>query len=67
MKSRGFALIDCFSPCVTFNKDNTHEFFKQRTTKLEDRGHKEIRHGRQTMNKGRHIERAGQELQAAGR
>jgi 2-oxoglutarate ferredoxin oxidoreductase subunit beta len=39
MQHKGFALIDCFSPCVTFNKDNTHEFFKQRTRKLEDVGH----------------------------
>ena len=39
MQHRGFALIDCFSPCVTFNRDNTHEFFKQRTRKLEDAGH----------------------------
>src|ERR1700716_1212113 len=39
MQHRGFALIDAFSPCVTFNRDNTHEFFKQRTTKLEDIGH----------------------------
>jgi 2-oxoglutarate ferredoxin oxidoreductase subunit beta len=36
---RGFALIDAFSPCVTFNRDNTHEFFKQRTQKLEDMEH----------------------------
>jgi 2-oxoglutarate ferredoxin oxidoreductase subunit beta len=36
---RGFALVDTFSPCVTFNRDNTHEFFKQRTQKLEDLGH----------------------------
>jgi 2-oxoglutarate ferredoxin oxidoreductase subunit beta len=33
---RGFSLIDCFSPCVTFNRDNTHEFFKQRTRKIDD-------------------------------
>src|SRR5437763_11204689 len=39
IQHRGFALIDCFSPCVTFNKDNTHELFKQRTRKLEDLGH----------------------------
>jgi 2-oxoglutarate/2-oxoacid ferredoxin oxidoreductase subunit beta len=39
MQHRGFALIDCFSPCVTFNHDNTHEFFKQRVRKLEDSGH----------------------------
>jgi len=36
---KGFALIDCFSPCVTFNRDNTHEFFKQRTRKLDDGAH----------------------------
>src|SRR5919108_5205371 len=36
---RGFALIDTFSPCVTYNHDNTHEFFKQRTRKLEELGH----------------------------
>jgi 2-oxoglutarate ferredoxin oxidoreductase subunit beta len=39
IQHKGFALIDTFSPCVTFNKDNTHEFFKQRTRKLEDQGH----------------------------
>jgi 2-oxoglutarate/2-oxoacid ferredoxin oxidoreductase subunit beta len=39
IQHRGFSLIDTFSPCVTFNKDNTHEFFKQRTRKLEDQGH----------------------------
>lgn len=39
VEHRGFALIDALSPCVTFNHDNTHEFFKQRTRKLEDMGH----------------------------
>jgi 2-oxoglutarate ferredoxin oxidoreductase subunit beta len=39
IQHRGFSLIDTFSPCVTFNKDNTHEFFKQRTRKLEDQEH----------------------------
>ena len=39
MNHKGFALIDCFSPCVTFNRENTHDFFKQRTYKLEDKGH----------------------------
>lgn len=36
IQHRGFALIDTFSPCVTFNRDNTHDFFRQRTRKLED-------------------------------
>jgi len=32
----GFALIDIFSPCVTYNKINTYPWFKQRVYKLED-------------------------------
>jgi 2-oxoglutarate ferredoxin oxidoreductase subunit beta len=32
---RGFALIDVFSPCVTYNKLNTYPWFKQRVYKLE--------------------------------
>ena len=36
---KGFALIDVFSPCVTFNLDNTHQFFKDRIVKLEDEEH----------------------------
>ncbi len=39
IRHRGFALIDVFSPCVTYNHDNSHEFFKQHTRKLEDTGH----------------------------
>ena len=35
----GFALIDVFSPCVTFNHDNGYAFFKPRVTKLEDEEH----------------------------
>jgi 2-oxoglutarate ferredoxin oxidoreductase subunit beta len=39
IQHKGFALIDTFSPCVTYNHDNTHEFFKQRTRKLEELDH----------------------------
>ena len=35
----GFALLDIFSPCVTFNLDNDYDFFKERIKKLEDEGH----------------------------
>ena len=35
----GFALINVFSPCVTFNHDNDFAFFKPRVKKLEDEGH----------------------------
>ena len=36
MQHRGFALIDVFSPCVTFNRDNTYDFFKPRVKELEN-------------------------------
>ena len=39
IQHKGFALIDVFSPCVTFNHDNGHPFFKDRVQKLEDEGH----------------------------
>jgi 2-oxoglutarate ferredoxin oxidoreductase subunit beta len=39
IQHRGFSLIDVFSPCVTYNNDNSHEFFKARVKKLEEMGH----------------------------
>jgi 2-oxoglutarate ferredoxin oxidoreductase subunit beta len=39
MAHRGFALVDVFSPCVTFNKLNTYPWFRERVYKLEDEGH----------------------------
>ncbi len=39
IQHKGFSLIDVFSPCVTFNQDNTYKFFKPRVKKLEDEGH----------------------------
>ncbi len=39
IEHRGFALIDVFSPCVTFNHDNTYEWFRPRIYKLESQGH----------------------------
>jgi len=35
----GFALIDVFSPCVTFNKQNTYQWFRERVYKLEEADH----------------------------
>ena len=35
----GFALIDVFSPCVTFNKVQTYDWFRKRIYKLEDTNH----------------------------
>jgi 2-oxoglutarate ferredoxin oxidoreductase subunit beta len=39
IEHRGFAFVDVFSPCVTYNHENTGDFFKQRTRKLEEMGH----------------------------
>jgi 2-oxoglutarate ferredoxin oxidoreductase subunit beta len=39
IQHKGFALIDVFSPCVTYNHENSHDFFKQRTRKLEEMNH----------------------------
>jgi 2-oxoglutarate ferredoxin oxidoreductase subunit beta len=39
IQHKGFAHIDVFSPCVTFNKTNTYPFFKERVYKLEDEKH----------------------------
>ncbi len=39
IEHRGFSIIDVFSPCVTFNHDNTYDFFRARIKKLEDEGH----------------------------
>ena len=35
----GFALIDVFSPCVTFNKVQTYDWFRKRVYKLEETDH----------------------------
>ena len=39
IQHRGFSLVDVFSPCVTYNKDNTYQFFNQRVRLLEEQGH----------------------------
>jgi 2-oxoglutarate ferredoxin oxidoreductase subunit beta len=35
----GFALIDVFSPCVTFNKQNTYDWFRKRVYRLDEARH----------------------------
>ncbi|ACT02007.1 MULTISPECIES: 2-oxoacid:ferredoxin oxidoreductase subunit beta [Paenibacillus] len=35
IKHEGFSLINVFSPCVTFNKINTYDWFKQNIVNLE--------------------------------
>lgn len=36
MKHEGFSFINVFSPCVTFNKVNTYEWFKENIVDLEE-------------------------------
>jgi 2-oxoglutarate/2-oxoacid ferredoxin oxidoreductase subunit beta len=33
---KGYALVDIFQPCVTFNKVNTYQWFREHTYQLED-------------------------------
>ncbi len=39
IQHKGFSLIDTMSPCVTYNKLNTFDYFRQRVYKLETAGH----------------------------
>jgi 2-oxoglutarate/2-oxoacid ferredoxin oxidoreductase subunit beta len=36
---KGFAFVDTLSPCVTYNKINTFDWFRQRVYKLDAAGH----------------------------
>jgi len=36
IKHKGFAFINVFSPCVTFNKINTYEWFKENIVSLDE-------------------------------
>ena len=39
IEHQGFALVDTFSPCVTFNKINTHQYYKENTKDINKAGH----------------------------
>jgi 2-oxoglutarate ferredoxin oxidoreductase subunit beta len=51
IKHRGFALLDVFQPCVTFNYLNTYDWFKERVYKLEEENHN-------VTDKGKALEKA---------
>jgi 2-oxoglutarate/2-oxoacid ferredoxin oxidoreductase subunit beta len=36
IEHKGFSFLDVFSPCVTYNLDNTYQWFRPRIKKLED-------------------------------
>jgi 2-oxoglutarate ferredoxin oxidoreductase subunit beta len=39
IQHRGFALLDIFQVCFTFNREQTFQFYRDRVYKLEDEGH----------------------------
>ena len=39
IRHKGFSLVDVMSPCVTYNKVNTYDWFKQRVYVAEKEGH----------------------------
>src|SRR5215475_6913588 len=39
IEHKGFSFLDVFSPCVTYNHDNTYQWFRPRLKKLEDANH----------------------------
>ncbi|OGW91145.1 MAG: 2-oxoacid ferredoxin oxidoreductase [Omnitrophica bacterium RIFCSPHIGHO2_02_FULL_63_14] len=39
IEHKGFAVVDVFSPCVTYNKHNTYPWFREHIYKLEDERH----------------------------
>jgi 2-oxoglutarate ferredoxin oxidoreductase subunit beta len=36
IKHKGFSLINVYSPCVTYNKINTYDWFKEHLVNLDD-------------------------------
>lgn len=36
MQHRGFSVLNIYQPCVTFNKLNTYDWFKERVVKIDD-------------------------------
>lgn len=39
IQHRGFAFIDIFSPCITFNRNQTFDYFRERVYHLEETEH----------------------------
>lgn len=39
IQHKGFALVDMLQPCISWNRVNTYEFYRERTYRLEDENH----------------------------
>lgn len=51
IKHNGFSLINVFSPCVTFNKINTYEWFKENIVDLDEMSDYDPQNRSMAMNK----------------
>ena len=51
---KGFSLVDVFQPCVSFNKINTYQWFKENTYHLED--------SHDPLNKSEALKRASEKI-----
>jgi 2-oxoglutarate ferredoxin oxidoreductase subunit beta len=40
VKHKGYSLVDILQPCVTFNKKNTYDWYRERVYNLEETGYK---------------------------
>ena len=43
LKHKGFALVNVFSPCVTFNKQNTYDWYRENLVNLDEQPAHDIR------------------------
>lgn len=39
IEHKGFSIVDSMQPCVTFNHENTYQYFYDRVCRVEDEGH----------------------------
>lgn len=42
IEHKGFSLINIFSPCITYNKTNTYEWFRNHLVTCEEAGHTDL-------------------------
>lgn len=51
IEHKGFALVNCYSPCVTYNKINTYDFFRENLQAVDADGEYDRHDWRQAMNR----------------
>ena len=51
IQHKGFSFLDVFSPCVTYNHDNTYQWFRPRVKKLENDAAYDAREWQAAMEK----------------